>query len=58
MDNRNPDLEALEVAGDEGLPISAYTAEPGNPSHDALSLLASWAATVDQAEIARATEGA
>ena len=50
--------QALEVAADEGLRISAYTAEPGTPSHDALNLLASWAATVDQAETARATEGA
>jgi hypothetical protein len=32
MDNQNPDLEALEVAADEGLRISAYTAEPGTPS--------------------------
>jgi hypothetical protein len=25
-----------------------YGAEPGSPSHDALKLLASWAATLDQ----------
>jgi transcriptional regulator with XRE-family HTH domain len=42
-------FEALDVAADEGLRISVYTAEPGTPSHDALSLLASWAATIDQA---------
>jgi hypothetical protein len=47
MDNRN-----------EGLRVSASTAEPGTPSEDALNLLTSWAATVDQAETARATEGA
>jgi len=51
-------FEALDVAADEGLRISAYTAEPGTPTDDALNLLASWAATVDQAETARATEGA
>jgi hypothetical protein len=33
-----------------------YTAEPGSPSGDALNLLASWAATLDQQE--HATEGA
>jgi hypothetical protein len=41
--------EALDLAADEGLRISAYTAEPGTPSDDALKLLASWAATLDQA---------
>ena len=37
-----------------GLRVSAYTAEPGSPSEDALNLLASWAATLDQAETAQA----
>jgi hypothetical protein len=41
--------EALDLAADEGLRVSAYTAEPGTPSDDALKLLASWAATLDQA---------
>jgi transcriptional regulator with XRE-family HTH domain len=50
--------EALDLAADAGLRMSAYTAEPGTPSHDALNLLASWAATVDQAENARAADGA
>jgi hypothetical protein len=40
--------EALDLAADEGLRISAYTAEPGSPSDDALKVLASWAATLDQ----------
>jgi hypothetical protein len=31
------------------LRISAYSAEPGTPSDDALKLLATWAATVDAA---------
>ena len=40
--------EALDLAADAGLRISAYTAEPGTPSDDALKVLASWAATLDQ----------
>jgi transcriptional regulator with XRE-family HTH domain len=45
-------FEALDLAADAGLRISAYTAEPGTASHDALTLLASWAATLDHAETA------
>ncbi|MCU1656777.1 MAG: transcriptional regulator [Pseudonocardiales bacterium] len=41
-------LEKLDVSADPGLILLAYSAEPGSPSHDALSLLASWAATLDQ----------
>jgi len=40
--------EALDLAADAGLRISAYSAEPGTPSDDALKVLASWAATLDQ----------
>src|SRR5487761_406901 len=40
--------EALDLAADAGLRISAYTAEPGTPSDDALKVLASWAATLAQ----------
>jgi hypothetical protein len=43
-------VEALDLAADEGLRISAYTAEPGTPSDDALKLLATWSATLDQAD--------
>ena len=46
--------EALDLAADAGLRISAYTAEPGTPSDDALRLLATWAATLDQAATAGA----
>ncbi len=42
-------FEALDLAADAGLRISAYTAEPGTPSHDALNLLASWSATTESA---------
>jgi transcriptional regulator with XRE-family HTH domain len=42
--------EALDLAADEALRISAYSAEPGTPSDDALKLLASWAVTPGQAD--------
>ncbi|MBR7825296.1 transcriptional regulator, partial [Actinospica sp. MGRD01-02] len=37
--------DAMELPADPGLTLVAYTAEPATPSHDALALLASWAAT-------------
>ncbi len=40
-------FEAMELPG-EGLTVLVYTAEAGSPSQDALNLLASWAATLDQ----------
>ena len=49
-------FEAMDLTTD-GLRITAYSAEPGSPSHDGLNLLASWAATLDQAESAHATDG-
>jgi len=42
--------EAMELTADPGLTLITYTAEPGSTSQDALNLLASWAATLDQAE--------
>jgi transcriptional regulator with XRE-family HTH domain len=47
--------EAMELTADPGLTLITYTAEPGSPSQDALNLLASWAATLDQTQ---ATENA
>jgi transcriptional regulator with XRE-family HTH domain len=38
-------FEAMALEADEGLTLTAYTAEPGTPSHDGLKLLASWTAT-------------
>jgi transcriptional regulator with XRE-family HTH domain len=38
-------FQAMQLPGDEGLTLFAYTAEPGTPAADALALLASWAAT-------------
>ena len=42
--------EAMELPSDPGLTLLVYTAEPGSPTQDALDLLASWAATLDQDE--------
>src|SRR3954452_20044446 len=44
----------LEVAADPGLMTVAYTAEPGSRSAEAFALLASWAATEDSTNLARA----
>jgi len=43
-------FEAMELVADPGLTMFVYTAEPGSRSEEALSLLASWAATPDEAE--------
>ena len=40
-------FEAMELPG-ENLTMLVYTAEPGSRSQEALDLLASWAATIDQ----------
>ncbi len=38
-------FERMDIAGDPGLTIFTYTADPGTRSADNLSLLGSWAAT-------------
>jgi transcriptional regulator with XRE-family HTH domain len=43
-------FEAMPLPADTGLTLTAYSAEPGSPSHDGLALLASWAATLDHSE--------
>ena len=43
-------FEVMELSADTGLTLTAFTAEPNSPSQDALALLASWAATLDQAD--------
>jgi hypothetical protein len=40
--------ESMELAADPGLTMFAYTAEPGSKSEQALNLLASWTATLDE----------
>jgi transcriptional regulator with XRE-family HTH domain len=47
-------FEMLELTADPGLNLLAYSAEPASRSEEALNLLGSWAATLDQAEPAHA----
>ena len=44
--------EAMDLSADPGLTLHIYSAQPSSPSADALQLLASWAATLDQAQLA------
>ncbi|WP_255556216.1 helix-turn-helix transcriptional regulator [Tessaracoccus palaemonis] len=37
--------QTLDLAGEPGIAMTVYTTEPGSPSHHALQLLASWAAS-------------
>jgi hypothetical protein len=46
----------LDLAADPGLTLFTYTAEPGSRSEETLTLLGSWAATADPAELARAID--
>jgi transcriptional regulator with XRE-family HTH domain len=46
----------IELPADPGLMMVAYTAEPGSRSAEALSLLASWAAT-EEAQVAGSGDG-
>jgi hypothetical protein len=48
----------MELAADPGLNLLAYSAEPGSRSEEALNLLGSWAATVEQEQTARGTREA
>ena len=41
----NLNFEAMALSADPGLTLTAYSAAPGTSDHDALRLLASWAAT-------------
>jgi hypothetical protein len=43
-------FEAMPLPANTGLTLTAYSAEPGSPSRDALALLESWAATLDRNE--------
>jgi len=49
-------FDSMSLAADPGLILTAYSAEPGTASEAALKLLASWAATLDQAESSLATD--
>jgi transcriptional regulator with XRE-family HTH domain len=43
--------DALLLPADSGLTMLVYTAEPGSTTHDALAVLASWAATSRQPDV-------
>jgi hypothetical protein len=43
-------FDAMELPGDSGLTLTAYTAEPRSTSEDGLRLLATWSATSQQLE--------
>jgi transcriptional regulator with XRE-family HTH domain len=47
-------FEALPIPKDPGLTLTALSAQPATPDHDALQLLAVWAATLDRQEPAPA----
>lgn len=47
--NLELDFEAMPLSAESGLMFLAYTAKPGTVSHDSLQLLATWAATHEQA---------
>jgi len=49
-------FEAMDLATDADLRITASTPEPGSASQEALNLLASGVATVHQAETAQAAD--
>jgi transcriptional regulator with XRE-family HTH domain len=51
-------FNATELPADPGLTLTVYTAEPGSDSAAQLALLASWAATSDQAVARSAAETA
>ena len=48
----------LDVSADSGLAVLTYTAEPGSKSAEGIDLLASWTATIDEAEVAETPERA
>ena len=48
-------FNAMELPADPGLTLTVYTAEPGSPSAEKLTLLASWAASPIEAAASVAT---
>ena len=50
--------ETMELPADAGLNLTVYTAEAGSASQQALDLLASWTATVDEVDVAERSERA
>jgi transcriptional regulator with XRE-family HTH domain len=50
--------EAMDLSADAGLTVSVYTAEAGSASQQALDILASWTATLEDTEAGHASDGA
>ena len=48
--------ESFPLVADLSQSLLTYTAEPGSPTQDALTLLASWASTTGGAELAAPTD--
>jgi transcriptional regulator with XRE-family HTH domain len=48
-------FESMELPSEPGLFLNVYTAVPDSPTADALTMLASWAATQELEEVSRAT---
>jgi hypothetical protein len=48
----NLTYETMQLVADAGLMLFVYTADPGSKSEAAITLLASWAATPEEAEAA------
>jgi hypothetical protein len=46
----------MTLVADPELTMFAFTAEPGSKSEEALNLLGSWTATLDEAEPANVTD--
>ena len=49
-------FEVMTLMADPELTMFAFTAEPGSKSEEALNLLASWTATLDEAESTNVTD--
>jgi transcriptional regulator with XRE-family HTH domain len=50
--------ESMELPADSGLTMTVYTAEAGSASQEALDILASWTATLDEAAAASVSDDA
>jgi hypothetical protein len=46
----------MALTANPGVTIAVFTAEPGSKSEQALNLLASWTATLDETEAAKLTD--
>jgi transcriptional regulator with XRE-family HTH domain len=51
-------FNATELPADPGLTLTMYTAEPGSPSAEKLTLLASWSATAGRTQVESAVDQA